>query len=154
MIVDELLNGASIAPHVSAADKRQALSVVAEMAARAFGLKAPKVFDALLEREGASPTGVGHGVAIPHCQVAGLDRIRGVFLRLEAPIEFDAVDETPVDLIFALLGPPERGSDQLRALAGLSRLLRGSGLREQLRNARSADAIRALLVRDARPSAA
>ena len=154
MLTDDLLDRASIAPRVSAVDKRQILSVTAEIAGRAFGLKASKVFDALLAREMISPTGVGHGVAIPHCQIAGLTRVRGVFLRLETPVDFNAVDETPVDLIFALLAPLKQGSEHLRALAGVSRLLRQRGLREQLRQAHSSDAIRSLLVQDIRSSAA
>ncbi len=154
MIIGDLLDAGCIAPRVAAADKRQALSITAELAARANGLKAPKVFDALMEREALGPTGVGHGVAIPHAQLAGLDRLRGVFVRLERPIEFGAVDDEPVDLVFALLAPKERGSEQLRAMARVSRLLRQAQLREQLRAARGSDAILALFAQDARPNAA
>lgn len=128
--------------------------MIAEIAARTFGLKAPEVFDALLEREAAGSTGVGHGVAVPHARLPGVDRMRGVFVRLEQPVEFDALDDKPVDLLFALFSPPQSGSDHLRALARVSRALRQSDLREQLRQARGADAIRALLTEEARPSAA
>jgi PTS system nitrogen regulatory IIA component len=154
MIIGDLLDGAGIAPRVSAADKRQALSIVAELAARAFALKAPKVFDVLMEREALGGTGVGHGVAIPHAQVAGLTRIRGVFVRLEKAIDFGAVDDEPVDLLFALLAPKGQGSEHLRALARVSRVLRQSKLREQLRAARGCDAIQALFAQDVRPNAA
>lgn len=150
----ELLERGAISPRVSAASKRQALSVIAEIAARTFGLKAAEVFDALMEREAAGSTGVGHGVAVPHARLAGLERMRGVFVRLEQPIEFDALDDKPVDLLFALFSPPQSGSDHLRALAKVSRALRQSDLREQLRQARNGDAIRALLTEVARPSAA
>ena len=149
-----LLDRAAIAPRVSAAGKRQALSAVAEIAARNFGLKASEVLEGLLEREETSSTGVGHGVAVPHARLAGLARLRAVFVRLEQPVEFDAVDDRPVDLIFALFAPPEANGEHLRALARVSRALRQSTLREQLRQAHSADAIRALLVQEARPSAA
>ena len=154
MNIGYLLDNGSIAARVSATNKRQALSVVAEIAARVFKVKAAHVLDALLEREATAPTGVGHGIAVPHAQIAGLDRMRGVFLRLETPIEFGAVDDEPVDLIFALLAPPAASSDQLRALARVSRILRRPDIREQLRSARSADAIHALLAQEAQSSAA
>jgi PTS system nitrogen regulatory IIA component len=154
MIIGELLDPGCIAPRVAVADKRQALSVIAELAARSFGLKAPKVFDILLERESQGATGLGYGVAIPHAQIVGLDRMRGVFLRLEKPIDFGAVDDQPVDLLFALLAPKGQGSEHLRALARVSRVFRKAHLREQLRNAKSCDAIQALLTQDACPDAA
>ena len=81
-------------------------------------------------------------------------RVRGVFLRLDSPVDFGAVDEQPVDLIFALLAPPNDASEQLRSLARVSRILRQSDLRQQLRQARSVDALRALLVQEQRPTAA
>jgi nitrogen PTS system EIIA component len=154
MIIGDLLEGGSIAPRVSAVSKRQALSIVAEIAGRAFNLKAPRVFDALMEREAAEATGVGHGVAIPHAHVPGLDRMRAVFLRLEAPVEFGAVDDEPVDLVFALLVPEGAGPEHLLSLARVSRVLRQPKLREQLRGARGGDAIRALLTQETRASAA
>ena len=152
--VGDLLEPAAIAPRVTAAGKRQALSAIAEIAARNFGLKAGDVLDALEERETAGSTGVGHGVAVPHARLPGLARLRAVFVRLERPVEFGAVDERPVDLLFALFAPPEASGEHLRALARIARALRQSNLREQLRQARGADAIRALLVQEARPSAA
>jgi PTS system nitrogen regulatory IIA component len=86
---------------------------------------------------------------------AGLDRLRGVFIRLEKPVDFDAVDDQPVDLIFVLFAPVgSQGVEHLRALARVSRVLRQSDLRQQLRQARTIDAIRALLTQDSRPSAA
>ncbi len=154
MNLGDLLDRGVISPRVSATTKRQALSVISEIAARAYGLKAPDVFDALQEREAAASTGVGHGVAVPHARLPGMDRLHGVFVRLEAPVDFDAVDDKPVDLLFALFGPPEAGLEHVRALARVSRLLRQADLREQLRQAKGPDAIRALLVREARPSAA
>ncbi len=154
MIIGELLDPGCIAPRVAVTDKRQALSVISELASRSFGLKAPKVFDALLERESQGPTGLGHGVAIPHAQIIGLDRIRGVFVRLERPIDFGSVDDQPVDLVFALLAPKGEGSDHLRALARLSRVFRKAYIREQLRSAKSSDAIQALFTQDACPDAA
>jgi PTS system nitrogen regulatory IIA component len=154
MNIGDLVDRGAIAPRVTAPGKRQALSVIAEIAARSYRLKTGDVLDALLEREAAGSTGVGYGVAVPHARLGGLGRLRGVFVRLEQPVEFEAVDDRPVDLLFALLAPPEAGGDHLRALARVSRILRQSDLREQLRKAHGADAIHALLVKDARPSAA
>jgi PTS system nitrogen regulatory IIA component len=93
-------------------------------------------------------------VAVPHARLAGLDRMRGLFLRLESPVDFDAIDGAPVDLIFALFAPPDAGSEHLRSLARVARMLRQKELRQQLRQARTPDAIHALLAQPARPSAA
>jgi PTS system nitrogen regulatory IIA component len=154
MNIGDLLDRGAIAPRATAPRKRQALGVVAELAARSFGLKASEVLEALLEREAAASTGVGYGVAVPHARLKGLDRLRGVFVRLEQPVEFQAVDDRPVDLLFALFAPPEASGEHLRALARVSRVFRQAELREALRQARSADAIHALLVQEARPTAA
>jgi PTS system nitrogen regulatory IIA component len=154
MNLGDLLERSAIAPRVTAPGKRQVLSTIAEIAARSFGLKSADVLDALLEREAVASTGVGHGVAVPHARIAGLTRLRGVFVRLEQPVAFGAVDDRPVDLIFALFAPPEASGEHLRALARVSRLLRQSDIREQLRQAHGVDAIRALLVEEAKPSAA
>jgi PTS system nitrogen regulatory IIA component len=151
--VSDLLAPGSVAMRISGAGKRPILSVIAEMAARNSGVKAPLIFDVLIHRENAGSTGVGHGVAIPHARVPGLEKLRGVFLRLATPVEFEAVDDRPVDLVFALLAPLECGSEHLRALSRIARLMRDPELRRQVRAAPSAAAIRALLVREARPSA-
>jgi len=153
MNIGDLLDRTAISLRVSAPNKRKVLAVIAEIAARNFGLEAGEILDALTERELAGSTGVGHGVAAPHARLAGLQRMRGVFVRLEHPVEFEAVDDQPVDLIFALFAPKNAGAEHLRALARVSRLLRQADLREQLRQARTADAIHALLVQDGGPSA-
>jgi PTS system nitrogen regulatory IIA component len=150
MQIGDLLDRNAIALRVSAANKRQALAVIAEIAARNFGLDAGDVLDALAEREQAGSTGVGHGVAAPHARLAGLSKMRGVFVRLDQPVEFASVDDQPVDLIFAIFAPKEdTGVEHLRTLARVSRLMRQAELREQLRQARTADALHALLVQDA-----
>ena len=155
MHIGELLDRNAIALRVSAANKRQALALVAEIAARNLGMDAADILDALAEREQLGSTGVGHGVAAPHARLEGVNRIRGVFVRLDQPVEFESVDDQPVDLIFALFAPVDAGAEHLRALAKVSRLLRHADLRQQLRQARTADAIHALLVQDgaARPAA-
>lgn len=154
MDIDHLLERGAISPRICAADKRQAFAVIGEIAGRNYRLKPSTVVNALMRREALGSTGVGHGVATPHARLRGLDRIRGVFVRLEAPIDFGALDEQPVDLMFALLGPVDASAAHLQALAKVSRLLRASELRAQLRAASGLDAIHALLVQDLRSNAA
>src|ERR1700753_3013041 len=102
MTFEELLDRRAITPKLTARSKRQALSLVAETAARLLGMDAGDVLDALLAREQAGSTGVGSGVAVPHARLPGLDRMRGVFVRLETAVDYDAVDGAPVDMLFAL----------------------------------------------------
>jgi PTS system nitrogen regulatory IIA component len=154
MQIGDILDRAAIAPRASAPSKRHALALASDVAARCFDLDSAILLDALSEREAAGSTGVGYGVAVPHARVEGLDRIRGVFVRLDQPVAFESIDDQPVDLIFALFAPAKAGAEHLRALARVSRLLRQGDLREQLRQARTADAIHALLVQEARSSAA
>lgn len=154
MLIGDLLDRASIVPRASASTKRKALSVVAESAARAYDADAGEILAALEEREQIGSTGVGHGVAVPHARLPGLAAVRGVFLRLEQPVAFGSIDDQPVDLIFALLAPKDAGAEHLRALARVSRLLRRPDLREQLRQARDADAIHALLAQETGMAAA
>lgn len=149
MQIGDLIDRNAIALRISASNKRKALAVISEIAARNFGLDAGHVLDALTEREQVGSTGVGNGVAVPHARLAGLVGLRGVFVRLDQPVDFDSVDEQPVDLIFTILAPKEvQTADHLRALARVSRLLRQPERREQLRQARTTDALHALLVQD------
>lgn len=154
MDIGALLERRAILARVNATSKRHAIGVMAETAARLYGVKATDVVDALARREQRGSTGVGFGVALPHGRIKGLDRPRGVFARLETPIAFDAVDDQPVDLIFALLTPVDGEADHLRALARVARALRRAKLREQLRQGRTQDALHALLVQEAQTSAA
>lgn len=149
MTIGDLLDQGAVTLRVSAKDKRQVLGVIADVAARVLGIDAVQALEGLCEREAAGSTGVGEGVALPHARVPGLDRVRAVFVRLETPVAFDALDDKPVDLFLALFAPTGADSQHLRALARVSRLLRQPELREQLRHARSADAVHVLLARDA-----
>lgn len=149
MNIGDMLDRTAISLRVNAGNKRKALAVIAEIAARHFGLETAEVLEALNERESAGSTGVGYGVAVPHARLNGLERMRAVFIRLDQPIEFESVDDQPVDLLFALFAPRNAGAEHLRALARVSRLLRQSEIREHLRKAQTADAVHALLVQDA-----
>jgi PTS system nitrogen regulatory IIA component len=154
MDIGDLLDRHAIVPRTTVTSKRQALNVAAEVAARLYGLKTGDVLEALLAREEEGSTGVGGGVAVPHARLPGLDKVRGVFVRLETPVAFGSVDDQPVDLLFVLLAPKGARTEHLRALARVARALRRPDLREQLRQARTQDALYALLVRDATASAA
>ena len=154
MDLGELLDPGAISARLNASSKRQALSIVADIAARQLDLKPTEILAKLMQRERLGSTGVGHGVALPHARLKGLDRMHGVFVRLESPIDFQSVDEQPVDLIFALLAPLDHPAEHLRTLAKVSRVMRQSDLRQQLRKAHGVDAIRALMVQDLRGAAA
>ncbi len=107
-----------------------------------------------MEREAQGSTGVGRGVALPHARLHGLERMKAVVVRLERPVAFDAVDDQPVDIVFALFAPEAAQTEHLRTLARVSRLLRQGDVREHIRQARSPDAIYAILSREAEVSAA
>ncbi len=117
----------------SSPSKRRLFQDLAEMAGGCWGLDPHAVTEALLEREGLGPTAVGRGVALPHARLTGLDRVRGLFLRLERPLDFDAVDRAPVDLVFCLLAPASAGVEHLKALALVSRTLRDASTCAKLR---------------------
>ena len=131
--MQEILNPEGIIPNLRATSKKQALQELAKRAAALSGQHERAIFDTLLEREKLGTTGVGRGIAIPHGKLPTLDRVHGLFARLEKPIDFDAVDEQPVDLIFLLMAPEAAGADHLKALAKVSRLLRDQTLCEKLR---------------------
>lgn len=154
MDIGELLDRDGVVARLSVSSKRQALFGAAEVAARKLARDPQEILDALMERESLGSTGVGQGVAVPHARLPGLKRMMGVFVRLESPIPFESVDDRPVDLMFVLLAPLDAGVEHLRALARVSRTLRQRDLREQLRQARTADTLYALLARETATSTA
>jgi nitrogen PTS system EIIA component len=145
MDIADLLRPEGVLPRLKAANKKQALQEMAQRAAKITGAHERAIFDVLLERERLGTTGVGHGIAIPHGKLSSLDTLHGVFARLDQPIDFDAIDEQPVDLIFLLLAPEAAGADHLKALARVSRLLRDQPICTKLRGTENADALYALL---------
>lgn len=154
MEISDLVSLEAIIPHLKASSKKQALQELADHAAEIVGQQERAIFDVLLERERLGTTGVGQGVAIPHGRLPNLDRLYGFFARLDTPIDFDAIDEQPVDLIFLLLAPESAGADHLKALAKVSRLLRNKPICDKIRGTDSADAIYALLIEPAASHAA
>lgn len=145
MEIADILTPQCIVPKLSATSKKQALQELAKRAALVTGLKDRFIFDALLQRERLGTTGVGYGIAIPHGKIQGIDRLFGLFARLEKPVDFDAIDEQPVDLLFLLLAPETAGADHLKALARVSRLLRNRAICDKLRGSNDADALYALI---------
>jgi PTS system nitrogen regulatory IIA component len=141
-------------PRLKVSSKKQALQELARRAAEITGVHERQIFDVLLERERLGTTGVGNGIAIPHGKLADVKQMFGLFARLEHPVDFEAIDEQPVDLIFLLLAPEGAGADHLKALARVSRLLRDRAICEKLRGADQAEAIYALLTDRAHSHAA
>jgi len=143
-LVDILVPNGVVA-NSRATSKKQILQDLARKAAELTGAEERAIFDVLLERERLGTTGVGNGIAIPHGKLAGLKRLWGVFARLEKPVDFEAIDEQPVDLVFLLLAPEGAGADHLKALAKVSRLLRDRRICEKLRGSEKSDALYALI---------
>ncbi|HIV79033.1 PTS IIA-like nitrogen regulatory protein PtsN [Sphingomonas yabuuchiae] len=151
----DLLRHDTVLAGVTAANKKTLFQALAAAAAGPAGRDAKILTDVLLEREKLGSTGFGGGVAIPHGKLEGLTQIVGVFARLAQPVDFQAVDDMPVDLVFAMFSPADAGSAHLKALARISRRLRDKGFVAKLRGAGSTDAIWALLTQDeARDAAA
>jgi len=126
--------------------KKQAIQELAARAAELTGQSEKEILEILLQREKLGSTGVGSGVAIPHGKLPKLGRLFGLFARLQRPIDFEALDNQPVDLIFLLLSPPDAGAEHLKALAAISRVTRDAATLERLRGARSRDALAAVLM--------
>ncbi|HEX8302124.1 PTS sugar transporter subunit IIA [Sphingomonas sp.] len=143
--ISDLLVPKAIVASMSAASKKALFQQLGAAAARAYDVDAPSVAARLAEREKLGSTGFGGGIAIPHGKLEGLKRVRGVFTRLPKAVDFDAVDDLPVDLVFMLLSPVDAGAEHLKALACVSRRLRDRNFAAKLRGAGSQDALVALL---------
>lgn len=124
MQLSNILKPGALKVVATVTSKKRLFQDLGELAGAAYGINPSAAADALQEREALGPTGVGHGVALPHARIAGVDRVVGVFLRLEKPLDFNAVDRQPVDLVFALFAPLDSGVEHLKALALVSRTLR------------------------------
>jgi len=144
----------AILPALKVNNKKQALQEIAARAAVLTGQNERAIFETLMQREKLGSTAVGNGVAIPHGKLPKLGRLFGLFARLEKPIDFEALDGHPVDLIFLLLAPEGAGADHLKALAKVARLLRDPQIAKKLRDSRDADALYAVLMMTPTSSAA
>jgi PTS system nitrogen regulatory IIA component len=144
MDFSHFLDGDAVLADLPAANKKALFQALANHAERSMGLAARDVLERLNERERLGTTGFGGGVAIPHGRLPGLDRIHAAFVRLEKPIDYGAIDDLPVDLVFMMLSPSDAGADHLKALAQVSRRLRDRSFVAKLRGAGSPDALFAL----------
>jgi PTS system nitrogen regulatory IIA component len=145
MPTTDLVAPNAIIPALKVNGKKQALQEIATKAAELTGQSERAIFEILLQREKLGSTGVGNGVAIPHGKLPKLNKVFGMFARLERAVDFEALDGQPVDLIFLLLAPEGAGADHLKALARVARLLRDPEVARKLRDSRDADAIYAVL---------
>ena len=143
--LSDLLVPEAVVSGMAATTKKALFQQLGLAAARAYDLDAAEVGARLADREKLGSTGFGGGIAIPHGKLGGLKRVRGLFARLAKPVDFAAVDDLPVDLVFMLLSPADAGADHLKALACVSRRLRDRGFAAKLRGAGSDDALFALL---------
>lgn len=133
MELSDILSEASVVVLSAKLTKQQVLKEMSELAAEAVGADGDEVFAAVNEREQLGSTGLGNGIAIPHGRFAGISTVKAVFARLEEPIDFESVDDQPVDLVMLLLAPMGAGADHLKALARVARVLRTDSIVEKLR---------------------
>ena len=141
----DFLDPRAVLPALRVNGKKQALQELASQAARLTGLPDSAIYEALLQRERLGSTGIGEGIAIPHGKLPSLTRIFGLIARLDKPVDFEALDDQPVDVLFLLLAPEGAGADHLKALARVARVLREPGLIERVRATRDATALYAIM---------
>ena len=154
MDLGEILGKDAIEIDLKVGSKKQLLQALAERAAELTDLSAREIFDTILQREKLGSTGVGNGIAIPHGKFDKFDQIFGLFARLDAPIDFDALDEKPVDVVFLLLAPESAGADHLKALSRIARVLRNPQRLTALRAATADADFYDLLINDEQSDAA
>lgn len=145
MALNDLVDVPAIMPALKANSKKQVLQLLAERASAVSGIPERDIFETILQREKLGSTGVGNGIAIPHGKLPGIKEITGVFARLEQPVDFESLDDQPVDLVFLLLAPEGAGADHLKALSRIARVLRDTDTVAKIRGTRDAQAIHALL---------
>lgn len=132
----DILSPESVIPSAKVTSKRQLLQLLAEKASPLVDVDAQVIFDTLMDREQLGSTGLGNGIAIPHGKIKGLSGVTALFVRLAQPVDFDAVDDQPVDIVVMLLAPEGSGADHLKALSKVARLLRTDGVIERLHAAK------------------
>ncbi|WP_343564117.1 PTS IIA-like nitrogen regulatory protein PtsN [Kiloniella sp. b19] len=145
MEVTDLITPEGVIASLRVSGKKQALQELAKRAAEISGEDKRAILQILIEREKLGTTGIGQGIAIPHGKIPGLDRLHGLFARLDRPVEFDSIDGQPVDLICLLLAPDDSGAEHLKALARVSRLLRNPETCKKLRGSETEDGLYAVL---------
>jgi PTS system nitrogen regulatory IIA component len=147
MELADILSEDSVVVSADASNKNDVLSKLAERAAAATGFAAEQILAALSEREALGSTGLGNGIAVPHGKFAPLKRVVAVFVKLTTPVDFEAVDDQPVDVVMMLLAPVGAGADHLKALARVARILRTDSVVEALRRTNDPARLYAILTR-------
>jgi nitrogen PTS system EIIA component len=145
MSLTDLIAPNAVIPVLKVTSKKQAIQELAAQAGQLTGHSERTIAEILQQREKLGSTGVGNGIAIPHGKLPKLGKLFGMFARLERPIDFEALDRQPVDLIFLLLAPESAGADHLKALARIARLLRDPDIGQKLRASQDAEALYAVL---------
>jgi PTS system nitrogen regulatory IIA component len=154
MPLTDLVTPNAILPALKVNGKKQAILELSARAAKLTGQNERLIFETLMQREKLGSTGVGNGIAIPHGKLAKLEKLVGLFARLDRPIDFESLDGQPVDLIFLLLAPEAAGADHLKALARVARMLRETSVVRKLRDSRNAEALYAVLAMPSSEAAA
>lgn len=145
MKISDIIDARAVLPQLSATNKKQTLQSIAQHFAMLVAIDQRIIFETLLTREKLGSTGLGQGFAIPHGRISGLKQVTGLFAKLAQPIDYDAVDGKPVDLVFALLSPDHAGADHLTALAKISRVMRSPAAVSKLRATNTAEGLYAVL---------
>lgn len=145
MQLSDILRPEAVKVMGTATSKKRLFQELGDMVSVSHGIDGAAAFAALQDRENLGPTGVGHGVALPHARIQGISEVVGAFIRVERPFDFDAIDKQPVDLIFALFAPEGSGVEHLKALALVSRTMRDISICAKLRANADATTLHALL---------
>ena len=154
MVISEILSPKAVLTSIKATSKKRVLQEISIAVENIYGLNQSEVFFALQERENLGPTGMGHGVAIPHARISSLKSIKGLFIKLIKPLDFGSMDSQNVDLVFVLIAPHESGANHLKALAKVSRILRNRSTCEKLRSTVDRSALYSILTTDSEIQAA
>ncbi|MCI2400116.1 PTS sugar transporter subunit IIA [Aliiroseovarius subalbicans] len=154
MELSDILRPEAVKVFGTVTSKKRLFQDLGDMVAGIHDIDGAIAFSALQERESLGPTGVGHGVALPHARIAGITNVIGAFVRVERPFDFDAVDRQPVDLVFALFAPEGAGVEHLKALALVSRTMRDSAVCSKLRANGDPTTLHALLTETQKTRAA
>jgi nitrogen PTS system EIIA component len=154
MPLSDFLAPGAVVPFLKVQSKKQALQELAEHAGALCGVGEREIFDTLLQRERLGSTGIGRGIAIPHGKLAKVATLFGIFARLEKPVDFEALDNEPVDLMFLLIAPEAAGADHLKALARVARILRDPSVTQKLRATRDPSVLYSVLTQSPKSNAA
>ena len=148
MLISEIVTQKLVLSLTNVSSKKRLFQEIAFNMAIAYSISSEEVFTALQDREQLGPTGMGNGIAIPHARIEKISSIKGMFIRLEKPINFDSIDKQKVDIVFAIIAPINSGVDHLKALAKVSRLLRDQDICSKLRSTEDRTALFSILTQD------